>query len=193
MWIWIKFSGRGKNMDRRIALIGVFVLVLGIVFAGVSGISYEKEGGYWYQGDGTARRDYVSDAIFFEKGERWAVENISYLLWTGGTNQSISLPTDGLQISLYDNSGNLVTQVTYGDMKQMPTGLPVPDTGLHTIKIEQNIGESNTISATFVRWVYKSESISPYNYLFPAGIVLLLGGAGTAAYGAVKRSRASAR
>jgi len=174
-------------MDSRIAFIGVLALVLGIVFIGVSRISYEKGEGYWYHGDGTTSRDADSTTILFEKDDRWTIENISYLQWISGTNLSVSQPTDNLQVSLYDRNDNQVTQASYGELKQMPTGLPVPNPGLYTIKIE-NIGQSYTISATFVRLVFKNETLSPYNYLFPVGILVLLGGAGTAACGAVKRS-----
>lgn len=174
-------------MDNRIAFIGALALVLGIVFIGVSRISYQKGGGYWYHGDGTTSRDADSTTILFEKDDRWTIENVSYLLWIGA-NQSVSQPTDDLQVSLYDRNGNQVTQVSYRDLKQMPTGLPVPNSGLYTIKIE-NIGQSYTVSATFVRLVFKTETLSPYNYLFSVGILVLLGGAGTAVYGAVKRSR----
>jgi len=175
-------------MNRRIAFIGAAVLVLGIAFIGISAIRYEKEGSHWFQGEGTARSDTVSSTIFFDKGDQWAIENLSYLLWTSGTNQSISLPTDGLQVSLHDHDGNEVTQVIYGDLKQTPTGLPVPNSGLYTIEIEQEIGDSETISATFVRWVFKSETVFPYDYLSPVGILTVLGGVGTVAYGAVKRA-----
>jgi hypothetical protein len=178
-------------MDDRIAFIGVLVLVLGIVFIGVSRISYEKGPGYWYHGDGTtshgADTGTISSTIFFEKDDRWTIENVSYLLWNDA-DQSVNQPTDNLPVSLYDRNDNQVTQVSYGDLKQMPTGLPVPNSGLYTIKIE-NIGQSYTVSATFVRLVFNNETVSPYNYLFPVGILVLLGGAGTAAYGIVKRSR----
>jgi hypothetical protein len=173
-------------MGNLIAFIGILVLVLGSVFIGVSRISDEK--GYWYHGDGSASYNTDSSMIFFEKDDRWTIENVSYLMWIGGINQSVSRPTDNLQVSLYDGNGNRVTQVSYSDLKQMPIGLPVPNTGMYTIKIE-NIGASYTVSATFVRWVFKNETVFPYNYLFPVGILVLLGGAGTAAYGAVKRSR----
>ena len=173
-------------MDGRIAFVGAFVLVLGIMLIGVSRISYEKEG-YWHHGDGTVTIDTDSTSILFEKNDRWTIENFSYLLWISGSNQSLSLPTDDFQVSLYDNIDNMVAQVSYGNLSQMPTGLPVPHTGLYTIKIE-NIDESNTISATFVRLVQENETIFPYNYLLSVGIPVVLVGAGTAICGAVKRS-----
>ena len=176
----------GKNMDRRIVIVGALVLVLGIVFIGVSRISYQEEQ-YWYRGDGTVSRNADSETIFFEDGDRWTIENVSYLQWVDGTNQSVSQPTDDLQVSLYAGNGTQVTQVSYGDLKQMPTGLPVPSGDLYTIKIE-NIDRTHTVSATYVRWAFNSGTVLPYTYLSDVGILLLLGGAGIAAYGAVKRS-----
>jgi hypothetical protein len=173
-------------MDRRIAFVGALLLALGIVFIGVSRISYQEEE-YWYRGDGTVSRDTDSETIFFEEGNRWTIENVSYLQWIDGTNQSVSQPTDDLQVSLYDRNRTQVTQVSYGDLKQMPTGLPVPSTGLYTIKIE-NIDRTHTVSATYVIWAFNSGTIFPYNYLLDVGILVLMVGAGIAAYGAVKRS-----
>jgi hypothetical protein len=173
-------------MDRRIAFVGALVFALGIVFIGVSRISYQKEE-YWYRGDGTVSREADSETIFFEDGNRWTIENVSYRQLISETNQSVSQPTDNLTVSLYGKNGTQVTQLSYGDLKQMPTGLPVPSAGLYTIKIE-NIDLTHTVSATFVRWALNSGTIFPHNYLFDVGILVLLVGAGITAYGAVKRS-----
>ena len=174
-------------MDNRAILIGALILILGIVFIGVSGFSTQEAEGYWYQGQGTNYRDkeYL-DTIFFESGDRWTVENVSYLFWTS-EDHSISLANESLLVSLYDSKNNIVNQTSCGELKELPTGLPVPGSGLYTIKFE-NISGNYTVSATYVRLVFHSETVSPYTYLFPAGIVMLLGGAATAAYGAVKRT-----
>jgi hypothetical protein len=158
------------------------------VFIAVSRLSDSRE--YWYNGDGSVSINEDSRRIFFEKDDRWAIKDISYLKWIDEINQYVSQSTDNLQISLYDDNSNRITQASYSDLEQMPAGLPLPNFGWYTIKIE-NIGQGYTVSATFLRLIFKEETLLPYNYLFPVGFLVLLGGAGTAIYGAIKQPRKS--